>query len=305
MPIQEVSLFLMRYYFKFSMDFRKSFQWLSGLVLTVVLYSPLQAQYYYQDIYNTLQTNQEQQVFRNAQVLSLKLTSLEPTQQVNKDFKCHQDFTDSYRQALMETSSFETGTSRLHTRFNAKLQLVASADSSAAGINTTTYAYDTSGRIVKVAFSFSSHAGGSMYDETETHVYRYDSLGILRKMKRFKNGSLYSVISFSPDSSGRPMDEVEVPLNGRTSRIAYHYTNDGLLSDIYKYNTMQKKWMPAYLFDYNQAGQLTEMTTVLLNENSYLLWKYSYNQKGLKDETSCFGKNSQPQGTIKYSYTYK
>lgn len=287
------------------MDFRKSFKWLNGLVLAAMVHVPLQAQFYYQDIYNTLQTNQEQQLFRKAQVLSLQLTSLEPNQQVNKDFKCHQDFSDAYQQAVMETSSFETGTSWLHTRFNTNLQLVASVDSSAAGKNTTTYTYDTSGRIFKVVFKFSSHADGSAYDETETHLYRYDSLGVLQGMKRIKNGSLYSVITFSPDSKGRPAEEVEVPLIGMTSRVAYHYTDDGLLSDIYKYNPMQKKWKPEYLFDYNQADQLNELTTVLLNVNSYLLWKYSYNQKGLKDETSCFGKNSQPQGTIKYSYTYK
>lgn len=287
------------------MDYRTCLKVLSCFVLLCVGIPPVHAQFYYQDIYNTLQTNQEQQRYKADHISGLDLTSLEPNQDLNKDFQCHQTFSKDYRSTLMETSSFQTGTSTLSTRFNDKMEVTASIDSSASGKNTTTYSYDSSGRLIEVAFTFSSESGGTPFAESERHVYTYDSSGILRHMKRIKDGVLFSTVSFTPDSLGRPLDEVEMPVSGLSRRIAYHYTTGGQLSDIYTYNPLQKKWLPMYLFDYDAANRLTEMTTVLLNENSYLLWKYTYNQQGLKDQTSCFGKNNQPQGIIKYSYSFQ
>jgi YD repeat-containing protein len=60
--------------------------------------------------------------------------------------------------------------------------------------------------------------------------------------------------------------------------------------------------LPDFLFDYDSAGRLTQLTQILQNSGTYLTWNYDYNANGLKQSETCYDKDKQVVGKIVYYY---
>ncbi|TAE19514.1 MAG: hypothetical protein EAY72_00235, partial [Bacteroidetes bacterium] len=80
--------------------------------------------------------------------------------------------------------------------------------------------------------------------------------------------------------------------------------NSHLLTDIVRYNNKAKKLLPDFLYEYDATGQLVQTTQVLTGSNNYFIWKYSYQENGLKLKEECFDKQGLLVGYVTYSYMF-
>jgi len=61
--------------------------------------------------------------------------------------------------------------------------------------------------------------------------------------------------------------------------------------------------MPDYQYEYNEKGKPIQMTQLAAN-GKYLIWKYVYNEKGLKVSETCTDPKTGILGTIEYKYEF-
>ena len=56
-----------------------------------------------------------------------------------------------------------------------------------------------------------------------------------------------------------------------------------------------------YLFEYNNASQIAQMTTTEEGGSYYYIWKYTYSN-GLRSGEKCYSKERRLMGSIEYEY---
>jgi hypothetical protein len=81
----------------------------------------------------------------------------------------------------------------------------------------------------------------------------------------------------------------------------YYYNAANQLTDIVQYNTRAKKLVPIYVYEYDSNARVQQMTQ-LSSGGKYLIWKYSFNSKGLKLMETCFDQDNKILGKIAYLY---
>lgn len=264
------------------------------------------AQYYYQDICNARNTMEEHALYKQLGVHHIRIRSFDDAHSLNQHFHCTRELSGDFRHVVTETNSFETGKSVITTDYDTDGRIVATLDSSSESVNSTRYYYDSAHakRIDSLVFSSYATKYIDTVRYTEKHIYQYDDAGRLKEIIREKNGGPFSVISVETDSVGNVSKESEKGKNDTAPTVYYKYNENNQITDIFHYSKATGKLEPDYLFDYDPRGRLTEKTVVTMNVNSYLLWKYSYNDKGLVASEACYGKKHTLQGTMEFEYTY-
>ncbi|NIG57621.1 hypothetical protein [Chitinophaga sp. Cy-1792] len=259
---------------------------------------PASSQYYFQDIVNTQRTVANMSQLKEQKVATQRVQTYDPTSEPDKDFRCIRIINPTYRQLRSETNSTATGYEVLVSTFTAKGLLSKTIDSTNSSITITQYRYDDNGRLQYI--SSSSQATDSKMKFEETRSYQYDTTGRLLSMVRRKSAASDSlVIRFKTDSTGKVIEEQ--PLNGK--KTFYNYDKQGQLTDIYSYNSLKKKMLPDYIFEYS-GDKMAKMTAVNMATSSYTIWEYTYSQQGLPDKETCYGKGKELLGMVKYSYTF-
>jgi hypothetical protein len=64
------------------------------------------------------------------------------------------------------------------------------------------------------------------------------------------------------------------------------------------------KLLPEYMFEYSPANQVIQKITVPANSNNYLIWRFQYNNQGLKTKEAIYNKQKQLTGKIEYQYSF-
>ena len=82
----------------------------------------------------------------------------------------------------------------------------------------------------------------------------------------------------------------------------YYYDAKKQLTDIVRFNARLRKFFPDFIFEYDGVGRISQMTQVSMGSGSYIVWKYSFNDKGLKLEEAGFDKEKKLVGKMVYSY---
>lgn len=266
----------------------------------------VQAQYYYQDIYNTQLINKEHAFYISTHVQQVNIVSYDVYHSVNKDFTCSKVLSDDNKRVITRTGSATTGNSVLTSIFNDSGCIEQTVDSSSGSANHTFYYYNATvpQQLDSLVLTSLAIKAKDTFLFKESHIYQYDPKGILKKMIRKKNGQEYSQVTFTTDSSGNIFKEVEKGINVSPPPVYYKYNSEGKITDIFHYNTQTGKMEPDFLFDYDTTGRLSEKTTVAMNTRDYLLWVYTYNEKGLIRKEECYGKKHTLQGSLEYEYTY-
>ncbi|MGF2412505.1 MAG: hypothetical protein ACQUYJ_09270, partial [Ferruginibacter sp.] len=73
------------------------------------------------------------------------------------------------------------------------------------------------------------------------------------------------------------------------------------ITDVVRLNQFNQKMLPDYMFEYNNAGLITQMTTTEEGGSYYFIWKYSY-ENGLRTKEKCYSKERRLMGSIEYEY---
>ena len=132
---------------------------------------------------------------------------------------------------------------------------------------------------------------------TEEHIYTYENNKPV-KMARVKNGRDTTDILFSLDDNGNVAIEKDTK-NG--TKFYYYYDAKNRLTDIVQENEYSKNLKPDYVFEYNNAGLITQMTAVEEGSKNYFVWKYSY-ENGMRIKERCFTDERRLMGSIEYEY---
>jgi len=272
------------------------------LSITLLCSLSLQAQYYYNDIIGTQETNRQMKTYLANKVKTVSATGYDQRGAKATDFSEFQEVKESG--TVLKFSSFTNLDKTVtYSKFDSQGRLIQTSDSSAAIGSVTTYEYDASGRIFKVQNITRDSAND--FNQVELHYWIYNAAGNPEKMWRVINNTDSLEIQFVSDKIGNTSDEKTIRKGVETGVIYYYYDDKNRLTDIVRYNTKVKKLLPDILFEYDDNDRVIQKITTTSNINlGYLIWRYVFDDKGLKTKEALFNDDKQLTGKIEYSYTF-
>jgi len=269
----------------------------------------LQAQYYYNDIVATHEANSQMQAYLNSQVKMITATGYDANNVKATDFAEAKEISEKGR--LLKVSTRNSGDySVYYNRYDEKGRIISTTDSSSELIrNIITYQYNDAGRITSITTVLKDSV--SEFSKTDEHLWKYDAAGKPEKMWRIINGADSIEIRFVADENGNPGEEITYRWGLEYDRVYYYFDAMGRVTDIVRYNNKVKKLLPDVILTYDDKGRIIQKITSTPGENygkitwvGYIIWRYIYNDKGLKIKEALFDKDQRLTGKIEYSYTY-
>jgi antitoxin component YwqK of YwqJK toxin-antitoxin module len=272
------------------------------LAITTLSCSTLQAQYYYNDIIGTLETNRQMKTYLANKVKTVTAAGIDPNGMRTTDFTELQEVKENGL-ALKITTRNNSNSTIFYNRFDSEGRLISITDSSSDIQSTTIYQYNPGGRITLVQNIIKDTAND--FNQTETHQWIYNASGMPEKMWRIINKTDSLEIRFTPDENGNAGDERTFRRGVETGVVYYYYDDKKRLTDIVRYNTKAKKLLPDIMFEYDDNDRAIQKitTTSSLNLN-YLIWRYLFDEKGLKTKEALFNNDKELTGKIEYNYSF-
>lgn len=257
------------------------------------------AQYYFNDIISIRRGNEQYKIWRAQKIASIKTISYEPDNTVTEGFSVTQDISRDGKKITITTLTNNRTSVTINSYDLGVLKRTQTNNRNIS--NKTDYTYDAQGRISKVNLSTIDTFMNSTL--SEAHEWFYDEYGAPTSMRKIKNQYDTVTVQFIKDERGN-IGEEKWQKNGRTIESYYYYYNAGRqLTDIVRYNSKLKKLLPDFVYEYNDTNQPIQMTQFSLGSNNYFVWKYQYNDKGLRTEEICSNKSKLQVGRIEYQYT--
>jgi hypothetical protein len=183
------------------------------------------------------------------------------------------------------------------------------ADSSTNIVSVTNYEYDAAGRITRVQNTVKDSSND--FSQVETHQWYYNAAGKPERMWRIiaVSGASSSIdsmeVRIKADEDGNPGEERTYKKGIEMSYLDYYYDDKDRLTDIVRYNNKLKKLLPDFMFEYDDNDRVIQKITTTSNSLlGYLIWRYIYNDKGLKTKEALFNKDKELTGKIDFTYTY-
>ena len=269
------------------------------IVIASILFSKYSmAQYYYLDIIGTRQTNQQYKLLRAFQYKSISATSFEGNQPL-KDFMLEQRISNDGSQIVTHSANIGNNESYFISNFSNN-RVVKTVDSSTNAINTVLYEYDNAGRL-KATTNTSRDFDGK-FTSVEKHEWNYNEKGLPEKMLKIKNATDTTVVTFVLDDQDEVAEERWLKKNITLEHWYYYYNPKKQLTDVVRYNNKAKAMLPDYIFEYDPKGHIVQMTQTQKGNANYLVWKYLYNEDGMKEKEIVFNKQKELLGRIEYKY---
>ena len=154
----------------------------------------------------------------------------------------------------------------------------------------------------RIVFTTTDTATAIKMMSAEIHEWTYNEAGQPVSMLKIKNSTDTTVIEISKDEQGLIAEENWKKKNRKVETYYYYYDAKNRLTDIVRYNSRLKKLLPDYLYEYDASGRIRQMTQVSLSSSSYIVWKYTYTEKGLKQKEAGYDKEKKLVGRIEYTY---
>ncbi|MDE3125865.1 MAG: hypothetical protein KGK14_10145 [Bacteroidota bacterium] len=257
------------------------------------------SQFYYNDIIAANQSQKNYLQLKAQKIKSLDVASFDEQNEPVNNFSLQQSFSNNWNKMIINSKDAKGEKSILITTY--KNNLVMNTFERTNQIETiTNYTYDTNKHVILIETITKDSV--YKYQNTEKHIWNYSLNGRPINMLKIKNNKDTTVVHFTFDEHGNVAEEKWIRFGNLIETYYYYYDEANLLTDIVRYNRNVKKLLPDYLFEYNPQQQLISMTQVSPNSNSYLVWHYSYNADGLKEEDVCRNKENQLVAKFKYIY---
>jgi hypothetical protein len=274
-----------------------------SLCIAAALFFSLQAgaQYYYTDLVTQDHARQQYQLLKASRAKGVKIVSFEADGSPSEGFFCEQKIIGNISQIRTTSGTQVTGRSMLTSYYNAAGQLYRSSDSTNESLNISYWSYDSLGRINSITNTSAESVKDKM-PQTEQHNWYYASNGKPEKMVRIKGKNDTTVVTFGLDEKGNIAEE-RIMRNGQfAGKYYYYYDEQNRLTDIARFNERANRILPEYIFTYNDQGRLYEMTAFQPGSSGYIIWRYLYNDNGLKTKEVLYNKDKQFVGKMEYSY---
>lgn len=279
----------------------KKLQMIKPVLTAVLLVSgafTANAQYYYKDILSNKQLITEMAQLKEQKIRAVSLKSFEDDGSISDGFFCEKKISKNYTTVETLTKSYITGASVFTSSFNSKGLLLQTVDSSDIASSTSLYSYNEKEKIISILSIVRSSDDDFKNEIREEHIYEYGSKGLPVKMVRVKNFNDSTTFVFSTDDN----NNIAIEKNTKTGdTYYYYYDNRNQITDVVRLNKFNQKMLPDYIFEYNNTGLITQMTTTEEGGSYYYIWKYTY-ENGLRIKEKCFSKERRLMGTIEYEY---
>ena len=282
----------------------KNYVLFAGLLLT----GSLHAQYFYNDIIGTQETNRQMQTYMANKVNSVTVTGYDQRGNRASDYSEYHEVRENGR--ALKASSFEQlKKSILYSRYDDRGRVISIIDSSLELQSVTKFTYDAAGRITQIENTTRDSAND--FNQSELHQWLYNAAGKPERMWRIitaSNAPTDSLeIRFVTDEDGNTGEERTYRKGYETGYVYYYYDDKNRLSDIVRFNTKLKKLLPDLMFEYDDQDRVIQKITTLSNltMGGYLIWRYIFNDKGLKTKEALFNKDKELTGKVDYVYTFQ
>jgi YD repeat-containing protein len=272
------------------------------LVIVLLISATLNAQYYYNDIIGTQEINSKMRTYIATKVQSVTAAGYDPQGKKTTDYNEWQDVQENGSRLKITTRNGQNVT-RLYYQFDSKTRLVNARDSSGDIQSITAYAYDVNGNLVSITTTTKDSLQD--FNETEQRQWQYTATGKPEKMWRILNGKDSTEYRFSTDEHGNTADETLYRRAVGIDPLNYYYDDKNRITDIVRYNKKAKKLLPDVMFEYDESNRIIQrITTVATNNPDYFIWRYLFNDKGLKTKEALFNKFKELKGRIEYTYSF-
>ena len=273
-------------------------------ILVFILFTCVsaQAQYYYNDIVATSEMSRHMKNYVSNNVKQVVATGYEPNGVKSSDFNEWHDVLQNGTMLKITTRNGQAVT-RVYYRFDTDSRLISTTDSSGDVISVSTYSYDPQGRLVKVENKIID--AGNDFNQVEVHTWRYNNEGKPTGMWRSINNADSLEVRIIADESGNPAEEKSYKRNVETAAVFYYHDEQNRLTDIVRFNKRAKRLLPDYMFEYDEQGNVIQKITTTSSVGlGYIIWRYLFNDKGLKTKEALFNKEKQQTGRIDYAYSF-
>jgi hypothetical protein len=273
----------------------------SAVLLPIfVIINTAGAQYYYKDLVVTGQINTNYQALRNNKVSRVEVN---PAAQGPADNSVTLLQTVYASQKLVITYSKvpDATESWLKSYYNTDGLLIKTVDSSTEFVNTAVYEYGAGDKITRIS---SNAVPVNNPAETEVHQWKYGSTGQPVQMIKIKNNTDSTFVDFTADEAGNVAEEKATRRNGNLGTYFYYYDDRHRLTDVARFNKRANRILPDYMFEYAETSLLSQLIVVPEGSADYQIWKYVYNQQGLKEKDLCYTKQKQLVAKVEYTYTF-
>ena len=276
---------------------------ISFLAVTIFLSFAVQAQYYYKDIVGTKESADLIKTYMANKVSRVLLTSFDETNTKTEEFYVEQQFSVKDRSLRTITRSGVTNESVLITYFDANGNVIKTVDSTDLMKSVSVYAYNSSGQLTSVVSTSSDSSFRTI--QVEEHLWQYND-GKVSSMLRIKNKVDTTYVTFVLDDRGNVIEEQATRKGVKTEPVHYYYDDSNRLTDVVRFNNKARRLLPEYMFEYSASNQVIQKITVPTNNSKYMIWRYQYNNQGLKVREAVYSKDDKrkPLGKVEYQYTF-
>jgi hypothetical protein len=256
-------------------------------------------QYYFNDIVATQLSNEQYKLLRANKVRIVKAVSYDADNTLAEGFSLEQDISIDGKKIILNAGTSSGKKITTTTQYESgKLKRTLSRSN---GIESKTeYSYTDKGLLQSILFTTIDTAMKAV--STELHVWSYTDEGQPLSMLKIKNKTDTTYIECIKDEQGLVVEERWKKKSRGIETYYYYYDAKKQLTDIVRFNARIKKFLPDFQYEYDDNGRVSQLTQLSLSSASYLVWKYTYNAKGLKEEETGFDKEKKMMGRMVYSY---
>lgn len=278
--------------------------------LTLFLSIAVHGQYYYNDIVGTQDITNRMKTYIANKVQSVTATGYDQRGAKTQDFNEWQEVQQKGT-ILKVTNRDGQAASRTYYTFDGKTRLLNIRDSSAGAQSSTDYQYDGQDRIISMKTT--TQDAGQDFNATEERQYQYGGKGKPVKMLRIINGNDSIEYTFTADEKGNISDEQPTRRRVGIGALYYYYDDKNRLTDIVRFDKYSQQLLPDVMLEYDDSDRVIQrVTTLSTRPPDYLIWRYIFDEKGLKVKEAMFGKSdgglsgetSSPKGRIEYAYVF-
>lgn len=271
------------------------------VLLCLLFFYEASSQYFYKDLVAAADLNRQMKTFVSNNIHKVTAKGITPEGGASSGFSEDYEISSDNNQLKIMTRINQTVSSLRHS-FNDRGLVISTVDSAAGVKSTSTYTYDANGKITSISNSATDADASADFSQTEVHQYIYKN-GKLEKMWRIINKTDSLEVRFVVDENGNVIEERNFRRGVFTDPIYYYYDDKNRLTDIVRFHYKAGRLLPDYLFEYDDKDRVIQKITTTSGQNiGYLIWRYLFDERGLKAKEALFNKEKQLQGRIDYTY---
>jgi YD repeat-containing protein len=272
-----------------------------GLILISFLAMPFYgaSQYYFNDIVSQQLSKKNYLLLKQHGIKQIKAISYNDDNTLDKTFNINQKISKNAETIVTNTTIKNQPNTSLTNTYN-NTNLISSISNDGKIEITTKYQYNSKGQLTKVHTISGDTATNSI--DIEDHIWQYNAAQQPVAMIRVKNKIDTLYVSFEYDEKGNVKEERWKGNGKYFENYFYYYNSSNMLTDVVRFNIKLNRFVPDYMYEFNEQQQLIKFTQVFKGGADYLVWQYTYSDKGLKQNETCYTKQGQMVGKIEYQY---